>query len=67
MLHKLAELMRILGRSRQSRAKLLKISPNTGTTLINRKIVIKIATTETTVGYIMADLTFLRSRAAFSR
>ena len=47
--------------------KLAKISPNTGTTLTKRKIVMRIATTVTTVGYIMADLTFLRSRAAFSR
>ena len=47
--------------------KLAKISPKTGTTFTSRKIVIRIATTVTTVGYIMADLTFLRSRAVFSR
>ena len=45
---------------------LVKISPKTGTTLTSRKTVMPRATTDTTVGYIMADLTFLRRRAVAS-
>ena len=47
--------------------KLLKISPNTGTTLTRRKMVMEMATTVTTMGYIIADFTFFRRRAVFSR
>src|SRR2546429_491937 len=44
--------------------KLAKISPKTGTTLTKRKIVIRMATTETTIGYIMEDLTCLPTFSA---
>ena len=44
-----------------------KMSPKTGTTLTSRKIVMPMAMTVTAVGYIMADFTFLRRRAEFSR
>ena len=45
----------------------LKISPKTGTTLIKRKIVMPMATQETAVGYIIADLIFLFMRARDSK
>ncbi len=45
----------------------MNISPNTGTTFTSKNIVIPIATSVTAVGYIIADFTFFRRRAVFSR
>lgn len=45
----------------------LKMSLKTGTTLTSRKMVMPMAIRVTAVGYIMADFTFLRRRAVFSK
>jgi hypothetical protein len=45
----------------------LYTSPKTGTTFTSRKMVMPMAMIVTAVGYIIADFTFLRRRAVFSR